>query len=70
MSLEVYKQGQENSHSLLRRFSQRLRRSRVLLEFRRRQFKKRNRSKTLKKRSALRRKAVREQIEQAGEFKL
>ncbi len=63
MPLEVYKQRQENSHNLFRRFSRRIRYSRILREARRRQFKLRNKSEQLKKRSALRKVARKKEYE-------
>ena len=53
--LKVEKQGRESSQSLIRRFSQKLRRSGLLLEARKNRFRQRPKSKQLKKRSALRR---------------
>ena len=67
MPLEVYKQGQENAHSLLRRFSQKIKRSRIRSEVRKRQFKTRNKSRQLKKRSALRRERIKKQAEERKE---
>lgn len=55
MPLKVQKQGRESSQSLIRRFSQKVRRSGILFEVRKKQFKRRPKSKQLKRRSALRR---------------
>ena len=55
MPLKVEKQSRETAQNLLRRFSQKLRRSGILLEARKRRFFKRPKSAQLKKRSALRR---------------
>lgn len=55
MPLAVQKQGKETSQSLSRRFSQKMRKSGIVLEVRKRQFAKKTKSKQLLKRSALRR---------------
>ncbi len=55
--LQVKKQGRESSQGIIRRFSQRLRKSGILFEARRNRFRKRKKSKQLTKRSALRREA-------------
>ncbi len=55
MPLKVEKQGRESSQNLVRRFSQKLRRSGILFEARRRRFAQKPKSKQLLKRSALRR---------------
>jgi len=56
MPLEVRKQSnRETSQSLIRRFSQKIKKSGILLEARKRRFKIRTKSNQLKKRSALRR---------------
>ncbi len=57
MPLKVKKQGRETSQSLIRRFGQKMRRSGILLEARKRRFKRKEKSGQLKKRSALRREA-------------
>jgi ribosomal protein S21 len=55
MPLKVKKKDKENNQSLVRRFSQKMKRSGILLEARGKQFKKRTKSNQLKKRAALRR---------------
>ena len=55
MPLEVKKQNRESSQNLIRRFSQKLRKSGVLFEVRKRRFKSKDKSWQLRKRSALRR---------------
>jgi ribosomal protein S21 len=55
MPLAVQKQNKETSQSLIRRFSQKMRRSGIVLEVRRRQFKIKPKSRPLVKLSALRR---------------
>lgn len=65
MPLKVTKQGSESPSSLVRRFIQRVRRSGILIEARKRQFFQRPLSKNLKKRLALRRIKLREEREKA-----
>lgn len=55
MPLKVEKQSRETSQSLIYRFTKKIRKSGILLEVRKRMFKRREKSKQLKKRSALRR---------------
>ena len=55
MPLKVVKQGNESSQSIIRRFTQKLRKSGLLFEARRRRFRQKPKSKQLLKRSALRR---------------
>lgn len=55
MTLTVRKKIKENSQSLIQRFSQKVKRSGVLIEVRKRQSKKKKTSRQLKKRLALRR---------------
>ena len=52
--VEVIKKPKENTSSLVRRFSTKLRMSGVLLEARKRQFNKRSRNKRARKEKALR----------------
>ncbi len=54
MPLKVQKQGKESSQSIIRRFTQRMRKSGILLEARSKRFMKRPKSRPLAKRSALR----------------
>ena len=63
MALEIKKKERETSHSLVRRFSKRLKKSGLLLRARKRCFKKRKKSKQLKKRAALRREEKRKEYE-------
>lgn len=63
MPLEVKKQGKESSQSLVRRFAQKIRKSGILLEVRKRQFKSRKKSRQLGKRSALRREEKKQEYE-------
>jgi len=63
MPLEVQKQNRESSQNLIRRFSQRLRKSGVLLEARKRRYKTGEKSRQLKKRSALRRREKKKEYE-------
>ena len=55
MPLKVEKQGRESAQNITRRFTQKMRRSGILLEARKNRFFDRPKSKPLKKRSALRR---------------
>jgi len=55
MPLKVQKQGRESSQGVVRRFTQKLRRSGILLEARKNRFKQRPESAQLRRRSALRR---------------
>jgi len=55
MPLKVQKQGRESSQGVVRRFTQKLRRSGILLEARKNRFQQRPESAQLRKRSALRR---------------
>jgi len=63
MPLKIQKQNRESTQSLIRRFSQKIRKSGILLEARKKQFKERNKSRQLKKRAALRREELRERYE-------
>jgi len=63
MPLKVQKQNRESTQSLIRRFSQKMRKSGILLEARKKQFKRRKKSSQLKKRTALRREKLRERYE-------
>ncbi len=63
MPLKVEKQPKETSQSLIHRFSQKIKRSGILLEARKKMFYKKGKSKQLKRRSALRR------IQKKEEFK-
>lgn len=70
MPLRVQKNNRESSQGLVRRFSQKMRKSGILLEAKKRQFKKKPRSRTLRKNSALRRiqkKAEHERLNKLGE---
>jgi len=63
MPLKANRQGRESSQGLVRRFSQKLRRSGILLEARKKRFKKREKSSQLKKRSALRKEKKRQEYQ-------
>ncbi len=73
MPLEVKRSSeQENSQSLLRRFSKRIKKSGILLEARKKAYKKRNLSSQLKKRAALRREKLKKEYQKMakmGKFK-
>lgn len=63
MPLKVQKQDRESTQGLIRRFSQKMRKSGILLEARKKQFKRRGKSSQLKKRAALRREELRKRYE-------
>ena len=63
MPLKVQKQGKESPQNLIRRFAQKIRKSGILLEVRKRMFKEREKSWQLKKRSALRREEKKREYE-------
>jgi len=54
MPLKIKKKERESSTSLIRRFSKSVKKSGILLEARKRQYKKRSKSPEMKKRAALR----------------
>lgn len=59
MVLEVKKQNRENTQSLVRRFSRRIKQSGILNRVRRNRYRKRIKSENMQKRSALRREELR-----------
>jgi len=63
MSLEVKKQERETPQSLIRRFTKRVQRSGVLLRARQSRYRKRPKSKQMKKRAALRREQLRKEYQ-------
>jgi len=63
MPLKVQKQDRESIQGLIRRFSQKMRKSGILLEARKKQFRRRGKSSQLKKRAALRREELRKRYE-------
>lgn len=65
MPIAVSKQGKESAQNLVRRFTQKLRKSGTMLEVRKRQFHKKPKSKPLLKRSALRRIAKKKEFAKA-----
>ncbi len=54
MSLEIKKKQRENAQAMMRRFQKAVQQSGILLEMRRRQFVKRQKSRNMQKASALR----------------
>ena len=64
MPLRANRQGRETSQNLVRRFSQKIKKSGILLEARKKQFKKREKSSQLRKRSAMRREKKRKEYEE------
>ena len=63
MPIEVKKSDRESSHGLIRRFSKKVQQSRVLLGARAGRFRKRQKSKGMRKRAALRREKVKVEYE-------
>jgi len=63
MPIEVKKSERESSHGLIRRFSKKVQQSRVLLGARTGRFRKRQKSKEMRKRAALRREKVKVEYE-------
>ncbi len=68
MKFEIKKQERETTLSLIRRFTRRVRESGVLNRARKGRFYLRNRSETVKKRSALRRIEAKKEYEKAEKF--
>jgi len=64
MPLKVQKQGRESSQSIVRRFTQKLRRSGILVQVRKNRFRIRKESAQLQKRSALRREMKRQEYQE------
>ena len=63
MPLEIKKQDRETSQSLVRRFSRRMKQSGILLSARKSRFFEKEKSKQMKKRSALRKEELRKEYE-------
>jgi len=63
MALEVKKEEREAPQSLIRRFSRKMKQSGILLSARKFRFFERDKSKEMKKRSALRREQLRKEYE-------
>ncbi|PIP25117.1 MAG: 30S ribosomal protein S21 [Candidatus Nealsonbacteria bacterium CG23_combo_of_CG06-09_8_20_14_all_36_12] len=63
MALEVRKKERETAQSLVRRFTQRIQKSGILLRARKTRFKKREKSEKMKKRAALRREEMKRKYE-------
>ena len=63
MILEVRRKERESSHSLIRRFSRRIRQSGILLRARKARFRKKSKSRAMKKRAALRREELKKEYE-------
>ena len=64
MALEIKKNERETSQNLVRRFSRRMKQSGILLRARRARFKKRAKSRQMRKKSALRREQLKKEYEQ------
>jgi len=63
MPLEIKKEERENSQNLVRRFSRRVKQSGILLNARKFRFFEKNKSREMKKRSALRKEQLRKEYE-------
>jgi len=68
MPLQVQKQGKESPQNLIRRFTQKFRKSGIVLQVRKKQFKKNNPSAIKRKSSALRRIVKKAEYEQMKKF--
>jgi len=64
MNVEVKKQGREPTFNVIRRFTQKVRRSGILFEVRKRRFRTRPKSRNLTKRAALIKEKNRKKYEQ------
>ena len=72
MSLKIYKKERETSQNLIRRFKKAIHRSGILVEKRKRTFHKRQKSKNLKRKSALRKNKIKKEykkLERLGKTK-
>jgi len=69
MSLEIKKKQRENTQAMVRRFQKAIQQSGVLLEVRKRQFVKRQKSENIKKKSALRRLETKKKYEMINKMK-
>ena len=63
MPLKIKKEERENSQSLVRRFSRRMKRSGILISARKQRFFEKEKSKQMKKRSALKKEQLRKEYE-------
>jgi len=63
MALEVKKKEKESSQSLVRRFTRRIQQSGILLRARKTRFRKREKSKDMKREAALRREEMKKEYE-------
>ncbi len=63
MALEIKKDNRETGQNLLRRFSKAIKQSGILIQARKNQFKKREKSEQMKRKSALRREEKRREFE-------
>ena len=63
MGIEARKQNRETSQSLIRRFSRKIQQSGILLRARRARFRKRLKSRQMKKKAALRREEIKKEYE-------
>ena len=63
MVLKINRKEKESSQSLVRRFSKRIRQSGILVQARRIRFRKKSKSKQMKKRSALRKEQMKKEYQ-------
>lgn len=63
MSIKISRHAKETSQNLVRRFSKRVRQSGILLRARKGQFRKKAKSRQMKKRAALRREELKKEYE-------
>ncbi len=64
MALEIKKDERETSQNLVRRFSRRMKQSGILLRARKARFKKRAKSRQMRKKSALRKEQLKKEYEE------
>jgi len=72
MALEVRKKERETAQSLVRRFTQRVQRSGILLKVKKNMFKKKEKSEQMQKRQALRKEELKQKyqkLQKLGEVK-
>ncbi len=68
MAIEIKRKPKENPQSLIRRFTQSVQRSGVLIRARKSRFRKREKSEQLKKRAALRKEKLKAEYEKKKKF--
>ncbi|MFH1657207.1 MAG: hypothetical protein ABH919_01955 [bacterium] len=68
MVFEIKKQEKENSQGLIRRFTRRIQQSGLLLRIRKSKFRKKNKSRELLKKAALRREELRQEYKEMAKM--